>query len=210
MARHGASAILMMSPCVMAQTVPIPGWEIGLAAGSGSIALLLFIYATYLYRRDRRERADIESGNTALTARTTGNSGAGSSVGKAAGTGIRAAAGTGGKAAGTGGKAAGTGANESQLVGTGQAIKSSAQYIRDAVGLAGLAVKESKDITNKVREVGNQAAKPAKPGVTPGAGTAVVNGAALNRARDSSRRATTNRNSAPSRVSGGQSRGGRI
>ena len=203
MARHGASAILMMSPCVMAQTVPIPGWEIGLAAGSGSIALLLFIYATYLYRRDRRERADIESGNTALTARTTGNSGAGSSVGKAAGTGIRAAA-------GTGGKAAGTGANESQLVGTGQAIKSSAQYIRDAVGLAGLAVKESKDITNKVREVGNQAAKPAKPGVTPGAGTAVVNGAALNRARDSSRRATTNRNSAPSRVSGGQSRGGRI
>ena len=107
MARHGASAILMMSPCVMAQTVPIPGWEIGLAAGSGSIALLLFIYATYLYRRDRRERADIESGNTALTARTTGNSGAGSSVGKAAGTGIRAAAGTGGKAAGRAGPAKG-------------------------------------------------------------------------------------------------------
>lgn len=48
----------------------IPAWEIGLAAGSGAVALFLCLFAVYIYGKDRPAAADIEAGVAAPVSRS--------------------------------------------------------------------------------------------------------------------------------------------
>lgn len=63
---------MTLCPVVSAQSNDIPAWEIGLAAGSGSLALFLCLFAIYSFRQNNTVKNDVESGlRTGQTTRGT-------------------------------------------------------------------------------------------------------------------------------------------
>jgi hypothetical protein len=66
--------MLTLCPFVHAQNNEIPAWEIGLAAGSGALALVLCLFAVYSFRQSSNTvKKDVESG--LRTGQTTMSSG---------------------------------------------------------------------------------------------------------------------------------------